>query len=193
MTPFEAYQLYIGIKNHFSTATYDWFLYNKKVRSTPQSFKKRHDKYEFYKLSKHADPEGLLVANCVAGSYYIKNIVDRETGIVKYNQWARKMQSLTYEFQNELDKLQNPLLTAVRFVDGAIPEILEKLIDETISLETVCILAKTFKLLSFWQKDNIDQHVWWPVQQHLIIRYTPFIKYDSLKIHQIIRERMEMV
>ena len=41
---YEAYQIYIGIKLHFDSATYDFFKYNGKTSVTPKSFFARKDK-----------------------------------------------------------------------------------------------------------------------------------------------------
>jgi hypothetical protein len=68
MSPFETYQAYLGIKNHFSNPKYDYFKY-KKTRATLTSFNKRKDRYFFEKTSrKYQDKEivNFLVSNFVA-------------------------------------------------------------------------------------------------------------------------------
>ena len=68
MSPFETYQAYLGIKNHFSNPKYDYFKY-KKTRATLTSFNKRKDRYFFEKTSrKYNDKEivNFLVSNFVA-------------------------------------------------------------------------------------------------------------------------------
>jgi len=44
---YDAYTLYLGIKFHFHTDTYDFIKYNGKVKSDINSFLKRKDKYHF--------------------------------------------------------------------------------------------------------------------------------------------------
>jgi hypothetical protein len=68
MSPFETYQAYLGLKNHFSNPKYDYFKY-KKTRATLASFNRRADKYFFEKSSrKYNDKEivNFLVSNFVA-------------------------------------------------------------------------------------------------------------------------------
>ena len=51
--PFDVYQKYLAMKNHFSNkGGYDYHQYNGKVRANKTSFEVRRDKYFFYKLSK---------------------------------------------------------------------------------------------------------------------------------------------
>ena len=49
MQPFEAYTLFLAIKNHFVKADYDYFKYNGKVSASFNSFLARKDKYYFSK------------------------------------------------------------------------------------------------------------------------------------------------
>ena len=72
MSPFETYQAYLGIKNHFSNPKYDYFKY-KKTRATLASFNRRADKYFFEKSSrKYSDKEivDFLVSNFVADASF---------------------------------------------------------------------------------------------------------------------------
>ena len=38
MDAIDAYKVYLGVKNHFTQDSYDWFKYNKKVNVTYDSF-----------------------------------------------------------------------------------------------------------------------------------------------------------
>ena len=60
MSPFETYQAYLGIKNHFNNPKYDYFKY-KKTRATLTSFNKRKDKYFFEKSSRKYMTKKLLI------------------------------------------------------------------------------------------------------------------------------------
>ena len=58
VTPFETYQTYLSMKNHFTNRKYDFFTYGGKSRATMTSFNKRKDKYWFEKTSrKYSDQE----------------------------------------------------------------------------------------------------------------------------------------
>ncbi len=51
MNGFEVYKLYLAIKLHFTSDSYNYFTFNGKTRTTLQSFEKRRDKYFFKKLA----------------------------------------------------------------------------------------------------------------------------------------------
>ena len=72
MTPFEAFSMYIALKNHFTQKRFDYLKYNGKSRMTQKSFDKRKDKIFFQKLAKHEDVQGFLIAN------FIKNIKEKK-------------------------------------------------------------------------------------------------------------------
>jgi hypothetical protein len=69
VTPFETYQHYLSLKNHFTNPKYDFFKYGAKTRASITSFNKRRDKYFFERTSrKYSDKEvvDFLVSNFVA-------------------------------------------------------------------------------------------------------------------------------
>ena len=69
VTPFETYQHYLSLKNHFTNPKYDFFKYGAKTRASVTSFNKRKDKYWFEKTSrKYSDEEvvDFLVSNFAA-------------------------------------------------------------------------------------------------------------------------------
>ncbi len=69
VTPFETYQHYLSLKNHFTNPKYDFFKYGAKTRASMASFNKRRDKYWFEKTSrKYSDKEvvDFLVSNFVS-------------------------------------------------------------------------------------------------------------------------------
>ena len=76
MTPFEAFKMYIAVKQHFSVSSYDYFKYNGKSRVSQNTFDTRKDKYSFYKLSKQENVLDFLVANL----YETPNMWVGETG-----------------------------------------------------------------------------------------------------------------
>ena len=68
VTPFEVYQKYLSLKQHFNRNEYDYFKFKGKVRASESSFEKRKDKHHFIRLSKIYKEEELtkfLVSNFV--------------------------------------------------------------------------------------------------------------------------------
>jgi len=45
VTPFETYQHYLSLKNHFTNPKYDFFRYGAQTRATLAPFDKKEDQY----------------------------------------------------------------------------------------------------------------------------------------------------
>ena len=69
MSPFDCYQTYLSLKNHFTKERYDFFQYGGRTRASMSAFNKRKDKYWFEKMSRQrADDEirDYFIANFIA-------------------------------------------------------------------------------------------------------------------------------
>ena len=102
VTPFETYQHYLSLKNHFTNPKYDFFRYGAKTRATVASFNKRKDKYWFEKTSrKYSDNEVVqfLVSNFISAdnpqNLWIGEIIN--SGERTYAEWMKRQQSLTWD------------------------------------------------------------------------------------------------
>ena len=104
---FRVYVNYIALKKHFDTDGYDYHKYNGKIRASFEKFQTRPDAFFFYKLSKKDDPLKILLSNLILNpKAWIRDIVE-ERGEENYLNWQRKMDSLSYNFKNELKKLKD--------------------------------------------------------------------------------------
>ena len=63
MNEFDACQLYMALKLHFTTK-YDYFKYNGKTKLTVPQFNKRKDKYQFVRLARKYSHEELVEYFC---------------------------------------------------------------------------------------------------------------------------------
>ena len=110
MMPYDAYREYLALKNHFTKDSYDYFKYNKKVRATLQTFYKRKDRFWFEKVTRQKSDKEVVdffVANFVScndpESLWIGEIM--KEGEKRYQDWQRKIQSLSYIFIEETSSL----------------------------------------------------------------------------------------
>ena len=110
VSPFETYQHYLSLKNHFTNPKYDFFKYGAKTRASVTSFNKRKDKYWFEKTSrKYSDKEvvDFLVSNFVSAdnpqNLWIGEIIN--SGERNYAEWTKRQQSLTYLFKEQSSEL----------------------------------------------------------------------------------------
>jgi hypothetical protein len=192
VTPFETYQHYLSLKNHFTNPKYDFFKYGAKTRASMTSFNKRKDKYWFEKTSrKYSDKEVLnfLVSNFVAAdspsNLWIGEIIN--SGERTYADWTRRQQSLTYLFKEQSTELfsQTKLEDALNCSKGH-PPVLKKFLSGKISIETLVIYDKIFLFGKMFDKKLLDP-VWETVSLK-IKKYSPFLNTDVVQFKKILRE-----
>ena len=191
MSPFETYQAYLGIKNHFSNPKYDYFKY-KKTRATLTSFNKRKDKYFFEKSSRKYDDKEIvnfLVSNFVAAdntsNLWIGEIIN--SGERTYADWMRRQQSLTYLFKEQSEELlSNNELETVFSCSKGHPPILKRFLGGKLSLETFVIYDRIFSFGKDFDKKLLDP-VWETVSLK-IKKYNPFLNIDVFQFKKILRE-----
>ena len=196
MTGYEAFSLYTSLKLHFNSDSYDYFKYNGKVNTSVDAFENRKDKWHFYKLSRRFANEeqgrDFIIANLVHDpNVWVGNLLVEESNI-QYRKRQKVIQSLTYTFTNEIASLvshKNPN-DLLMIHDGEYPELLQKLLHDEISIETVCILNKLLNFLSAWDK-KINDTIHYPTVSRKIKKYTPFIVFESTKYKIILKKEYD--
>ena len=192
VTPFETYQTYLSMKNHFTNSKYDFFTYGGKSRATMTSFNKRKDKYWFEKTSrKYSDEEVLnfLLANFVntdtPQNLWIGEIINSGERI--YAEWMRRIQSLTYIFKEQSQMLLSETdLETVFDCSKGHPLLLKSYLGGEISLETLTILEKVFSFVKNFDK-KLSDPVWETVSLK-IKKYSPFININVFQYKKVLRE-----
>ena len=191
VTPFETYQHYLSLKNHFTNPKYDFFRYGAKTRATVTSFNKRKDKYWFEKTSrKYSDQEvvDFLVSNFAAAdnpqNLWIGEIIN--SGERTYADWKKRKQSSTYLFKEQSSELlcQNELEELFDCSKGH-PPILKKFLGGEVSLDTLVIYDIIFEFSERFDK-KLDDPVWETVSLK-IKKYKPFLNIDVSNFKKIIR------
>ena len=184
MTDYEAYTTYLALKLHF-TSNYDFFKYNGKVSASPESFKKRKEKYQFVKLAKKLSDEQII-------EYFVANIIRNVQWIGQFNQknWLdhKKInEALEYNYTNDLEKL----LTNLENFDilfqcdgGHHPKLLKLFLGKKINLETMVILNKLLNFVDTFDKEIVETYIW-PTVSFLIKKYEPFVKVNTRQYRMI--------
>ena len=192
VTPFETYQHYLSLKNHFTNPKYDFFKYGAKTRASMTSFNKRKDKYWFEKTSRKYDDKEVvdfLVSNFVSAdnpqNLWIGEIIN--SGERTYADWMRRQQSLTYLFKEQSEELfsQTKLDDALNCSKGH-PTVLKRFLSGKLSLETFVIYDKIFRFSNEFDKKLLDP-VWETVSLK-IKKYNPFLNIDVFQFKKILRE-----
>jgi hypothetical protein len=191
--PFEVYQHYLSLKNHFTNPKYDFFKYGAKTRASVTSFNKRRDKYWFEKTSrKYNDKEvvDFLVSNFSSAdnpqNLWIGEIIS--SGERTYAEWMKRQQSLTYLFKEQSNELfsENELESVFDCSKGH-PIVLKKFLGGNISLETLVIYNKIFLFGNKFDK-KLNDPIWETVSLK-IQKYSPFLNnLDMFKYKKILRD-----
>ena len=197
VTPYEVYQKYLSLKQHFNKKNYDYFKFQGKVRAKDSSFEKRKDKHHFIRLSKIYKDEELtkfFVSNFVKSKdLWVGNATSPE-GRSNYIAWKTKIQSLPYVFENELEEMfdENENFNDIFNVeDGQHPPIVRHVFGEEVSLETFIVLDS---ILNFTSKFNekIEETVIWPELYSMCNNYAPFVVVNKQKYVDILKKQVEL-
>lgn len=184
---FRVYVNYLALKKHFETDKYDYHKYNGKVKAYYDKFMTRNDAFFFYKLSRKDEPLKMLIANLIKNpKAWIRDIVD-ETGEQVYLEWQKRMDSLTYMYKSELNKLHEDYQENFIVRDGQHPYIMTLYLQKHISLETFTILTRISRVYDYWEKEIVDKFIARDIIR-LSKKYYPFLDIDEKKFSKITKD-----
>jgi hypothetical protein len=197
MSEFDVYKMYLALRLHFTTDAYDVIKQRGKVRASRKAFAKRTDLYSIKKISKtYSDEEvaNFLVANFTSGDRW-GGVFDSEAG-ERYLEWKKRIESLGYNFEKDLDNLLLDLEEKnITFTDcfkvekNNHPYIIKSFLRKDISLETLVILENLINYLDNFD-NNISDEFLWPDISRMIKKYKPFLKFDRKNYDAILRRRV---
>jgi hypothetical protein len=183
MSPKKALQLYMAIKRHFTSESYDVFDFvnrTKPLVRKNENIDKRKDKIFIVKLSKHPDPAGLLISNLsVTPSLWLGQIFETEA-IDRYHEWRKFQDAKTYLIREQIKQLRVESFTSLPHQH---PEVLKLYFRKKLSLDTLVILDDFFKFTQYW---NDDDDPAMKQTKFVMKKYRPFIPYDREKLRKII-------
>jgi len=197
MNSYEAYTLYLAIKLHFTSDSYDFYKHNAKVNSTFNTFLKRNDRFFFHKLTTKYSKEEMLdyfVCNFFHNSKtWIGNLV-RADGETNYTKWKKFNQAFTYNFRNDCLLVRNIIDgesisfdDVFRVSNGQHPRLLRLLLSEQIGVQTFIILDKILSFCKNWDKE-IAETIIWPEKSFKITKLKPFVNFNITKCKFIMKE-----
>ena len=185
MTPFEAYQLYLALKNHFTQDSYDFFKYQGKSKAKLSTFERRNDRWYFHRLAKRKNLQDFLLANIIANEQTWVGDLEGKLSDEVYKKWQRTTESLTYRFTEDLKKLLPNFDDNFKVVNHQYPPLLNLMIQGEISFETFAILLDTVECRRYWSRNLNDKSIW-PHISKKAAKYLPFLNYDKDKIKKLI-------
>ena len=190
LTPFGAYQLYMAIRSHFMTDSYDFFKYKGRMsKLNPDVYQKRQDKQYFEMVSRQLQLKqlrDLYISHFLVDRYYPADFIMDDAQDV-YNNHLKQIQSLTYRFKEDLDKLsENGLAKSFKVSEREYPHIVLLHMRNVISIETMVVLDDLVHYLDKFDTFYNDDYIWRRVSRK-IKKYKPFLKYDKEKMKHILK------
>lgn len=192
VTPFEVYKSYLSLKRHFVDDKYDYHKFCGKLKCSIKSFYGRRDRMWFEKISRQKTDEEVVdffVANFVScpdpETLWIGEMI--KEGEERYQNWQKKIQSLSYIFKEESQSLfeENKFEDVFKCSKGH-PLLLKKFLSGKISLETVVIYDRIFLFGNKFDK-KLQDPVWQTVSRR-IKKYNPFLNIDVFRFRRILKE-----
>ena len=189
MEPFDSYKLYNALKLHFETDAYDAIKYNFSTTVTANSFFKRRDKYFFAKLAKTYENnlKHFYVSQFINDVKYVGDMMD-PTAKRYYVEYKKTHEALSHVFQKDINTLSdNDFDTLLESKNNQVPRVIQKWMEEDITLETLVILNS---LTGFVKKEgkNIAETIIWPDISRKIHKYSPFVRVDKKKYSNILKK-----
>lgn len=197
MTGFDAYKLYVAIKQHFNTDNnYNYIQYSGKQRQiSTESYNRRKDKFYFEAIGnkKKGDLLQFYVANFVVGDgQWIGDMYNQESESVFFG-WKRIIESLTYLFTEDIKLIKEFLEERnLKFddiftiTDGEHPILFRFVEQKMIKVETYIIMDKVLNFSKRFKKEIKDEFVY-PAVQYKFDRYAEFMNFDSKKYGTIMK------
>ena len=190
--PADAYRCYLAMKNHFTKEKYDYIKYRGKVKATNEAFYKRKDRFWFEKFGRQKSDkeiEDFFVANFTScadpESLWIGEMIKDGEG--RYQNWQKKVQSLSYIFREESEKLfaDNKVDDVFNCSKGH-PIVLKKFLGGNLSLESLVIYDIIFGYSKNFDK-KLKDPVWETVSRR-VRKYSPFLNIDVSRYKNILKE-----
>ena len=190
--PADAYRCYLAMKNHFTKDKYDYIKYRGKVRATNEAFYKRKDRFWFEKFARQKSDkeiEDFFVANFTSctdpESLWIGEMIKDGEG--RYQDWQKKLQSLSYMFKEDCEKIfTDNKIDDVFDCSKGHPIVLKKFLGGNINLETLVIYDRILGYTKNFDK-KLQDPVWETVSRR-VRKYSPFINIDVFRYKKILKE-----
>ena len=194
MNGFEVYKLYLSIKLHFTTDSYNHFTFNGKTRTTLESFEKRKDKYFFKKLGTKFNQQELI-------NYFVSHFVQNEDTWIGdicrlqntsvYMEWVEKNNSISSVFTNDVNiLLKDNDFESIFKVTSTHPPLLKYYLSKAITLETLVILNCLLNFIKDFDSTIVDPVIW-PGLKRKVLKYEPFLSIDKPKYKQILLSKVK--
>ena len=204
MKGFDLFKIYLGMKLHFTTDSYDFLRFHGKTKTTFDSYLKRQDKYWFEKLSRSfkGDPVDFFVALFAHNPHqWIGQMLEGGHEEI-YVRWQRRMQNYSEEFSEdigvickELSKENKGFDSLFVIEEGRHPSLLQFVVRGEISHETFITLDEMLHFFPHFRK-ALKGDALWDALDKRCEKYRPFLRSkgvlsNTLKHRKILKQKLE--
>ena len=206
LTGYDVYRLYVALKTHFHSDTYDFFENEGRVKANLSSYHRRRDRYFFEKLAKRFSGRDsfelvdFFVANLTAdASTWVGDMLTDDCERI-YIDWSKRIQALDYTFEcdcesllNEIEKEEIPFNNLFVCEDEQHPLLLRLVMRGQVKVETFIILDNMLNFFERWDVEMPDDYVWEEFRRKCL-KYKPFltqIDASKSKHRLIMRQRLQ--
>lgn len=183
MEPFDVYKLYLALKLHFTTDSYDITKHKGAVRGKKETFLKRKDLTSIRKLArdyKKKEIIDLLIANFVSGNKW-GGIFDEQC-LDNYKKHLTKKSRMLYNLDVDLDNIlfrmeKDNIKSATN--EGTHPLIFRMYMGGDIQIETFVIIEKLYPFVEDYANDFVLEDTC-----RLVRKYKPFVQFDKDNVKQ---------
>jgi len=188
-----AYVVFVTIRTHFESPTFDLFTHHK-VKASRTTYEKRPDKWFFDKVAKEYEDRELrdfFIANRLKDRNYVTELLEDEAK-ENYIQYKGRIQSLAYIFGNDVDRVfKYGLELPFDVRDGEYPYIVCLYLRGSISPESMVILNDFIGYTEKFDKYMGNNDPIWSKVALKLRKYKPFVKYDKNKFKRILKEKID--
>jgi len=195
LSPFETYRLFIALKNHFTTKSYDFFKYSGKTNVSQGTFNCRKDRFHFNRLSRRYGADVMqefIISNLIKNKQWVGDFLEDDAAD-NFKEYQKRKQAFTYVFSNELDALFKGIDTpsdVFSIKSNQYPIVLNKYLSGEISIEVLSVLNSLIGFdKKFDEKLGSDDVIWNKIKI-LSIKLHPFLEYDRNKIKTTLKNKL---
>lgn len=184
---FDTYILYLALKRHFSTPSYDFHKYNGKVKASFEKFSTRADAFYFQKLSDEPRKMELILSNMIKNpNIWVRDLFEDAAQEV-YRNWKKRIDSLTYTFQQDLKLLHEDYKSNYVVEDNDHPHLMKLYMQKKITLESFTILTNISNVFPYWRSEISDKFIAKDMM-NLAEKYFTFLEIDTIKYKKIVKD-----
>lgn len=188
-----AKSIYLGIKLHFSSKSYDWSKYGpKKIKR--RAFEASSDKFMFMRLGSASDEDVLEIVLAATienngNTPWVGELLDpkwRKLATIR----VAKRHAFEKHFSDEVDKTLEELGSDhSSWLDGDVPKLARLVMRKVISPDTFCVMAEVFGGLDDVQSTD---EILWPTFKSAMDKYRCMsARLSSATAARIMRNKIE--